>query len=144
MGARKKLGQSINNIKKGMMMEKHATTFVEGGVATASQQVVLPGKETKIPVLKMFTFSELRSATRNFRPDMLVGEGGFGRVYKGWLDSVTFVPRKAGVGLAVAIKRLNPESGQGFSEWQVCMFILLLYFHALALKYFFALHDRVA
>ncbi|XP_042753578.1 probable receptor-like protein kinase At5g59700 [Lactuca sativa] len=118
VGARKKLGQSINNIKKGMMMEKHATTFVEGGVATASQQVVLPGKETKIPVLKMFTFSELRSATRNFRPDMLVGEGGFGRVYKGWLDSVTFVPRKAGVGLAVAIKRLNPESGQGFSEWQ--------------------------
>ncbi|CAI9296343.1 unnamed protein product [Lactuca saligna] len=118
VSARKKLGQSINNNKKGMMTEKHATTFVEGGVATASQQVVLPGKETKIPVLKMFTFSELRSATRNFRPDMVIGEGGFGRVYKGWLDSVTFVPRKAGVGLAVAIKRLNPESIHGFSEWQ--------------------------
>lgn len=32
-----------------------------------------------------YTFRELASATKNFRPDNLLGEGGFGRVYKGTL-----------------------------------------------------------
>lgn len=36
---------------------------------------------------KSFTFKELASATRNFREVNLLGEGGFGRVYKGRLDS---------------------------------------------------------
>lgn len=34
-----------------------------------------------------FTFRELAAATRNFRADCLLGEGGFGRVYKGRLES---------------------------------------------------------
>lgn len=36
---------------------------------------------------KVFTFQELASATENFNPDLLVGEGGFGRVYRGRLKS---------------------------------------------------------
>lgn len=34
-----------------------------------------------------FTLRELVAATKNFRPDCLIGEGGFGRVYKGRLES---------------------------------------------------------
>lgn len=34
-----------------------------------------------------FTFRELAIATRNFRTESLLGEGGFGRVYKGRLES---------------------------------------------------------
>jgi hypothetical protein len=34
-----------------------------------------------------FTFRELAAATKNFRADCLLGEGGFGRVYKGRLES---------------------------------------------------------
>ena len=34
-----------------------------------------------------FTFRELATATRNFRADCLLGEGGFGRVYQGRLES---------------------------------------------------------
>ena len=64
------------------------------------------------PSLRIFTFSELRAATRNFRNDTVVGEGGFGKVYKGWLDS------KSG-STVVAVKKLNSESLQGFQEWQV-------------------------
>ena len=34
-----------------------------------------------------FTFRELATATKNFRSECLLGEGGFGRVYKGRLES---------------------------------------------------------
>jgi hypothetical protein len=34
-----------------------------------------------------FTFRELAAATKNFRPESLLGEGGFGRVYKGRLEN---------------------------------------------------------
>lgn len=33
-----------------------------------------------------FSFRELASATKNFRQEYLLGEGGFGRVYKGRLE----------------------------------------------------------
>ncbi|KAH0986908.1 hypothetical protein GBA52_014085 [Prunus armeniaca] len=35
---------------------------------------------------QIFTFRELSVATNNFHPDNLLGEGGFGRVYKGKLE----------------------------------------------------------
>lgn len=38
-----------------------------------------------------FSFRELATATRNFRADCLLGEGGFGRVYKGRLESINQV-----------------------------------------------------
>ncbi|KAH0855495.1 hypothetical protein HID58_007956, partial [Brassica napus] len=47
------------------------------------------GEILSSPNLKAFTFSELKSATRNFRPDSLLGEGGFGYVFKGWIDGTT-------------------------------------------------------
>lgn len=33
-----------------------------------------------------FTFRDLATATKNFRQECLIGEGGFGRVYKGKLE----------------------------------------------------------
>ncbi|CAJ2640813.1 unnamed protein product [Trifolium pratense] len=44
--------------------------------------------------LKSFTINEIRTATRNFRPDSMVGEGGFGSVFKGWIDEHTLAPTK--------------------------------------------------
>ncbi|CAK8532110.1 unnamed protein product [Lathyrus sativus] len=48
--------------------------------------------------LRVHTFAELKASTKNFRPDILLGEGGFGKVYRGWLGGITF-----------AVKKLNSE-----------------------------------
>ncbi|KAJ4974957.1 hypothetical protein NE237_008131 [Protea cynaroides] len=69
--------------------------------------------------LKAFSFSELKNATRNFRPDSLLGEGGFGYVFKGWIDNQTLAAAKPGSGLVVAVKKLKPEGFQGHKEWLV-------------------------
>ncbi|KAJ7953775.1 Protein kinase [Quillaja saponaria] len=69
------------------------------------------------PNLKSFSFNELKNATRNFRPDSLLGEGGFGCVFKGWIDEHTFTAAKPGSGMVVAVKKLKPEGFQGHKEW---------------------------
>lgn len=48
------------------------------------------GKEGNSPkgnAARSFTFKELALATQNFREANLIGEGGFGSVYKGRLES---------------------------------------------------------
>ncbi|XP_057484085.1 probable serine/threonine-protein kinase PBL2 isoform X1 [Actinidia eriantha] len=67
--------------------------------------------------LKAFSFNDLKTATKNFRSDSLLGEGGFGCVFKGWIDENTFAPSKPGTGVVVAIKKLKTESSQGHREW---------------------------
>lgn len=69
--------------------------------------------------LRSFAFVELRNATRNFRPDSVLGEGGFGSVFKGWIDENSFAATKPGTGMVIAVKRLNQEGFQGHKEWLV-------------------------
>lgn len=63
-----------------------------------------------------FMYSELRAATNNFRPDQILGEGGFGIVYKGVIDENV---RPGFESTQVAVKELNPEGVQGDKEWLV-------------------------
>ncbi|XP_062102764.1 probable serine/threonine-protein kinase PIX13 isoform X2 [Humulus lupulus] len=76
------------------------------------------GQFLETPNLKVYTFAELKAATKNFKADTVLGEGGFGKVFKGWVDENTLAPSKFGTGMVVAIKKLNSESMQGFQEWQ--------------------------
>ncbi|XP_070056406.1 probable serine/threonine-protein kinase PIX13 isoform X2 [Nicotiana tomentosiformis] len=90
-----------------------------GGDQSGKEELVLPASGKIVtPNLKMFTLAELKSATKNFRPDTVLGEGGFGTVFKGWVDDKTFAPSKVGVGIPVAVKKSNPDSEQGLKEWQ--------------------------
>lgn len=76
--------------------------------------------------VKAFAFNELRTATRNFRPDSVLGEGGFGSVFKGWIDEKTLAPTKPGTGMVIAVKKLNQEGHQGHREWLVSTHWLIL------------------
>ncbi|XP_022775542.1 probable serine/threonine-protein kinase PBL3 isoform X2 [Durio zibethinus] len=95
-------------------------------VIKADRGKILPGScsaartESDIlssPHLKAFTFTGLKNATRNFRSDNLIGEGGFGYVYKGWMDEQTLAAARPGCGMVVAVKKLKPEGFQGHKEW---------------------------
>lgn len=87
--------------------------------SASSEDTCLTGDILPTPNLKIYSFSDLKNATRNFKSDMVLGMGGFGTVFKGWVDEKTLAPAKYGTGMMVAIKKLNSESIQGFEEWQV-------------------------
>ncbi|KAK4430844.1 Receptor-like serine/threonine-protein kinase [Sesamum alatum] len=74
--------------------------------------------EKKAPhQLLQFSFQELKAATGNFRPDSILGEGGFGYVFKGWIEENGTAPAKPGSGITVAVKSLKPDGLQGHREW---------------------------
>ncbi|GLT67801.1 hypothetical protein SLA2020_400850 [Shorea laevis] len=77
-----------------------------------------PPSESEAPrQLLQFTFQELKAATGNFRPDSILGEGGFGYVFKGWIEENGTAPAKPGSGITVAVKSLKPDGLQGHREW---------------------------
>ncbi|RZC63552.1 hypothetical protein C5167_025311 [Papaver somniferum] len=58
---------------------------------------------------RRFSFAEIKAATSNFSETLILGVGGFGKVYKGEIENGT---------TRVAIKRGNPLSKQGVHEFQ--------------------------
>ncbi|XP_014507703.1 probable serine/threonine-protein kinase CST isoform X2 [Vigna radiata var. radiata] len=83
------------------------------------------GQILKWPELKVFSFEELKSATGNFKSDRLLGEGGFGRVYKAWLDENTLTPAKPGSGVEVAIKMFKPGGNHEPLSWNTRLKIII-------------------
>ncbi|KAK0605902.1 hypothetical protein LWI29_031971 [Acer saccharum] len=70
--------------------------------------------------LKEFSSNDLKIATNYFKPASLLGEGRYGRVFKGWVDEKTLASSSMmGIGMAVAVKALNNGTTlQGFQDWQ--------------------------
>ncbi|XP_024627813.1 probable serine/threonine-protein kinase PIX13 [Medicago truncatula] len=95
-----------------------STSTVGFSATTSSAGRNLKDQILERPNLKVFAFIELKAATKSFKSDTLLGEYGFGKVYKGWLDEKTLCPCKAGFGMVVAIKKFNYESTEAFQEWQ--------------------------
>ncbi|CAH1415036.1 unnamed protein product [Lactuca virosa] len=83
-------------------------------------QMVTKDGQTANIAAQTFTFRELAAATKNFRPESMLGEGGFGRVYKGRLDST---------GQVVAVKQLDRNGLQGNREFLVEVLMLSLLHH---------------
>ncbi|XP_031097660.1 serine/threonine-protein kinase PBL27-like isoform X2 [Ipomoea triloba] len=73
-----------------------------------------------LPTINSLTYQELAAATQNFSPECLLGEGGFGRVYKGHIKTTDQV---------VAVKQLNQDGVQGQREFLVEVLMLCLCHH---------------
>ncbi|GKB13485.1 receptor-like protein kinase FERONIA [Tanacetum coccineum] len=58
---------------------------------------------------RRFSLKEVKVSTNKFSENYVIGNGGFGKVYKGYMGNAK---------TTVAIKRLNPSSTQGFHEFQ--------------------------
>lgn len=96
-----------------------SSTSSKGSSLSAPLTPRSEGEILQSPNLKSFSFSDLKMATRHFRPDSVLGEGGFGSVFKGWIDENSLAAAKPGTGTVIAVKRLNQEGFQGHREWLV-------------------------
>ncbi|KAK2427180.1 putative serine/threonine-protein kinase PIX13 [Trifolium repens] len=119
-GSRSNNSQEDNTKKESSSCNK-SKVLEMGSIENGSKEegsTNISGKFLETPNLKEFSYENLKVATKNFKSDALLGEGGFGKVYKGWLNSETLTPTKAGSGMIVAIKKLKSDSVQGVQEWQ--------------------------
>ncbi|XVF61266.1 hypothetical protein PTKIN_Ptkin08bG0116400 [Pterospermum kingtungense] len=94
----------------------YATLPFGGGspyIGTSTKSVHAPPVPNLNLKLKM-PFAEIIEATNNFDAKLLIGEGGFGKVYKGTLRN----------GLKVAVKRSLSKHGQGLPEFQTEVMVL--------------------
>ncbi|KAK2988044.1 hypothetical protein RJ640_011655, partial [Escallonia rubra] len=96
---------------------QESTTFDLKTMSGSLNNALVATKISNSNNLKSFSFNDLKNATKNFRPDSLLGEGGFGWVFKGWIDQNTLSPSRPGTGIVVAVKKLKTESIQGHREW---------------------------
>ncbi|XP_052195087.1 receptor-like protein kinase FERONIA [Diospyros lotus] len=80
-----------------------------GIVSNASRSTKTNASSLPSDLCRHFSLVEIKEATKNFNEDFVIGSGGFGNVYKG------FIHKEA---ITVAIKRLNPSSNQGAREFQ--------------------------
>ncbi|CAF2102746.1 hypothetical protein BRARA_E03217 [Brassica rapa] len=103
--------ERISNLSYPWSLKPLITRKSEAGSALHA-----PSKEGDVVIhsqhLKSFTLDELNNATGNVCPESLIGEGGFGFVYKCCINGG---PR---IDLAVAVKMLKTEGFQSHKEWQ--------------------------
>ncbi|WVY91674.1 hypothetical protein V8G54_037188 [Vigna mungo] len=92
---------SSGNVKK-------QSTLSNGGLATASPLVGLP-EFSHLGWGHWFTLRDLEMATKRFSAENIIGEGGYGVVYKGILIN----------GIEVAVKKLLNNLGQAEKEFRV-------------------------
>ncbi|XP_021754451.1 probable serine/threonine-protein kinase PBL21 isoform X2 [Chenopodium quinoa] len=101
--------------KENSLFEKAGHDRKTGSLGDNQNNVV----DTIANAAQSFSFRDLVVATKNFRESNLIGEGGFGKVYKGRLDN----------GQLIAAKRLTLDSLQGNQEFIIEVLMLSLLHH---------------
>lgn len=112
-------------VKNALPEKKHTRTFSDMSDPSTPRHIEDSRNIAIYNDVIAFTLFELETITKSFRPDYVLGEGGFGAVYKGYIDENVRVGLKS---LPVAVKVLNKDGHQGHREWLVSWFSLGLLF----------------
>ncbi|RWR85094.1 Protein kinase domain-containing protein [Cinnamomum micranthum f. kanehirae] len=113
-GEEKKDGANLGSLVDNMSFKSDAARHE--AIANELKRINNGGKSIKA---RTFTFQDLAAATNNFKNESLLGEGGFGRVYKGSLENTNQV---------VAVKQLDRNGMQGSREF-LCEVLMLSLLH---------------
>ncbi|XP_024521972.1 receptor-like cytoplasmic kinase 185 [Selaginella moellendorffii] len=121
-------GNKESEEKASLTKSGHTSSFTK-----ASDPPQMLSLLTRPTSTRIFSYEDLKEATNGFDPANLLGEGGFGRVYRGNLKD----------GMAVAIKRLSSGGHQGDKEFlvEVEMLSRLHHRHLVKLVGFFSSRD---
>nr|XP_018686510.1 PREDICTED: G-type lectin S-receptor-like serine/threonine-protein kinase B120 [Musa acuminata subsp. malaccensis] len=106
-----KCRRRIRNLFRRPINEEGLSMFSAGGGSrdrSGSVRVNYESNDESLSELQLWSFDFVQSATKSFSDSNLVGEGGFGPVYKGLLPE----------GQEIAVKRLSRSSGQGIEEFK--------------------------
>lgn len=110
----KKTAIIASTVTTGTVLAAVIVYFIWTGMTTRGKRVKKERRfednyigHTELQEPPLYTFNMLRNATNNFQESNKLGEGGFGPVYKGILDT----------GKEIAVKRLSRASGQGIEEF---------------------------
>ncbi|KAB5561859.1 hypothetical protein DKX38_006816 [Salix brachista] len=107
---------SSASIKNGHSDKKHTRSISDLSDPTSTPRNFEDSRKNALLYTHViaFTLYELETITKSFRSDYILGEGGFGTVYKGYIDENVRVGLKS---IPVAVKVLNREGLQGHREW---------------------------
>ncbi|GJP84386.1 hypothetical protein CLOP_g14444 [Closterium sp. NIES-67] len=92
-----------------------AVAAAGGGGGGAGGGVI--GYQEQPAELQEYSYQDLVDATEDFQEHSVLGEGGFGKVYKGYVLDRFPVEGGPPVTATVAIKKLNPSGYQSKVEW---------------------------
>ncbi|KAM7462707.1 hypothetical protein LguiA_030828 [Lonicera macranthoides] len=94
-------------------------TSVNSAAKLSKNSKTNTGSDHQVPPnFKLFTYTELKTATRNFSANFQLGEGSSLSDFIGWIDEKSYELSKVGVGMAVAIKKFDLEGFEEFIGWQ--------------------------
>lgn len=107
---------------------RHRTRAVRSvpNLATSTSFISVAESQLFDQSLNQIDMIDLVNATRNFSPDLIVGDGSFGLVYKANLP----------MGVTVAVKKLSADAFQGYREFRAEMETLGKIRHENIVKFF--------
>ncbi|XP_060206209.1 wall-associated receptor kinase 2-like [Lycium barbarum] len=111
-------------IQRRKMAMRKIKFFKENGGVMLLEQLVRQGKSTT--AVRIFTSEELKEATNNYDESRIVGQGGFGIVYKGYLPNNDIVD--------IAIKKSKKIDGTQTEEFVNEVIVLSQINHRNAVK----------
>ncbi|KAK0595704.1 hypothetical protein LWI29_009220 [Acer saccharum] len=114
--ARSTLPPIINAIEIYMVQEISQSTTDQNDVVGKAKSELEKINDSFALKSRQFTYSDVVRITKNF--EKVLGKGGFGAVYHGWLDDIQ-----------VAVKMLSSSSDQGYKEFRAEVKLLMRVHH---------------